>query len=44
MGRNADRWPIDKGYGIELSRMKQWLEKRIDYLDTVIKGYPAGNK
>ena len=44
MGRNADRWPIDKGFAVELSRMKQWLEKRIDYLDTVIKGYPAGSK
>ncbi|WP_300704668.1 CotH kinase family protein [Bacteroides sp.] len=44
MGRNVDRWPIDKSYAVELSRMKQWLEKRIDYLDTVIKGYPAGTK
>lgn len=44
MSRNADRWPIDMSYADEQLRMKQWLQKRIDYLDTVIKGYPAGSK
>lgn len=44
MARNEVRWLIDKNYATEISRMKQWLQKRVDYLDTVIKGYPAGSK
>ena len=44
MKRNAERWPIDKDYQTEISRMKQWLQQRTDYLDTVIKNYPSGTK
>lgn len=44
MKRNAERWPIDKDYQTEISRMRQWLQQRTDYLDTVIKNYPSGTK
>ena len=44
MKRNAECWPIDKNYQTEITRMKQWLQQRIDYLDTVIKNYPSGTK
>lgn len=44
MKRNAERWSIDKDYQTEIARMKQWLQQRIGYLDTVIKNYPSGTK
>ena len=44
MKRNAECWPIDKNYQTEITRMKQWLQQRTDYLDTVIKNYPSGTK
>lgn len=44
MKRNAERWPIDKDWKQEIPRMKQWLEQRVDYLDTIIKNYPIGTK
>lgn len=44
MKRNAERWPIDKNYQMEIARMKQWLQQHTDYLDTVIKNYPSGTK
>lgn len=42
MQRDAERWPIDKKYSTEIVRMKEWLQKRCNYLDTVIANYPAG--
>lgn len=44
MERNAKRWPIDKGYRTEIGRMKQWLQQRVDYIDTVVTNYPSGTK
>lgn len=44
MKRDAARWPIDKNYQTETGRMKQWIELRVSYLDTVINNYPAGTK
>jgi len=44
MQRDAVRWPIDKNYETEIARMKQWLEQRTSYLDTVINNYPSGTK
>lgn len=44
MERNAERWPIDKDYQTEITRMKQWLQQRTGYLDTVINNYPSGTK
>lgn len=38
--RNLNTWPIDKSYKTEISRMKNWLTNRINYLDTVIQNYP----
>lgn len=44
MKRNAERWPIDKNYQTEITRMKQWIQQRTAYLDTVISNYPPGTK
>jgi spore coat protein CotH len=44
MARDAARWPIDKNNKTEISRMKQWLTNRVDYLSTIIVNYPAGTK
>lgn len=42
MKKDADRWPIDKDYEIEIRRMENWLRNRINYLNTVINNYPPG--
>lgn len=42
MQRDAVTWPIDKDYATAITRMKQWLEQRTAYLDTVINNYPSG--
>ena len=42
MKRDLSKWPIDKIYSAEIKQMKNWLEARCNYLDTVIQNYPAG--
>ncbi len=42
MARDFQRWPIDRSYTTEISRMKGWLSSRVPYLTTVINNYPAG--
>lgn len=42
MARDFQRWPIDRSYTTEISRMKGWLSNRVSYLTTVINNYPAG--
>lgn len=41
LDRNATRWPIGKDHRTETARMKQWLETRVNQLETVISSYPA---
>jgi hypothetical protein len=43
LARDAARWPIDRNYGTETVRMKDWLSKRVTRLDAVIGGYPGGS-
>lgn len=44
IAENANRWPIDKNYQTETTKMEQWLRNRIGYLSTVIANYPSGSK
>ena len=39
--RDYERWPIDKRYALEISRMERWLRHRVDYFDQVINAYPG---
>ena len=43
MGRNAERWPIDKDYQTEIDRMEKWLQQRTAFMDQLVANYPAGN-
>jgi hypothetical protein len=43
MGRDAQRWPIDKDYQTEINRMEKWLNSRAVYMDYMINNYPSGN-
>ncbi len=43
MGRNAERWPIDKDYQTEIDRMEKWLQLRTAFMDQLVANYPAGN-
>ena len=39
--REFMRWPIQgKSYQTDVEAMHEWLIKRVEYLDSVIKGYP----
>lgn len=40
MARNQKIWPINPTYKTEIGRMSAWLDKRVAYLDGVIKAYP----
>ncbi len=42
MARDFERWPIDRNYNIEISRMEVWLSDRVSYLTSVINNYPSG--
>ena len=42
MARDFERWPIDKHYNTEISRMKLWLNNRVTHLNRVINNYPPG--
>ncbi|HLO58423.1 MAG TPA: CotH kinase family protein [Bacteroidales bacterium] len=42
LARDFERWPIDRDYTEETARMQEWLSSRVDYLTTVINGYPDG--
>jgi hypothetical protein len=42
LARDLKRWPIDKNYNTETSRMKTWLSNRVTYLNSVINNYPGG--
>jgi hypothetical protein len=42
LARDFQRWPIDKNYVTETSRMEDWLSQRVTYLTTVINNYPGG--
>lgn len=44
MARNYTRWPIDRKYDTEITKMKKWLTNRVGYLDKVINNYPSGSK
>lgn len=39
MARNLERWPINKNYDTERSKMKSWLTKRVENYDAVVKKY-----
>jgi hypothetical protein len=43
MERDFERWPIDRNYNTEISRMEVWLSDRVSYLTSVINNYPSGN-
>ena len=38
--RDAERWPIRWDVNTELSELKSWLTKRVDYLNGVVASYP----
>lgn len=42
MERDFKRWPINKNYATEIDRLQNWLEARVEYLNTVINNYPEG--
>ena len=42
LARDLKRWPINKNYNTETTRMKTWLSNRVTYLNTVINNYPGG--
>jgi hypothetical protein len=42
MARDYQRWPIDRHYNTEISRMKLWLNQRVEFLDRIIQNYPPG--
>jgi hypothetical protein len=42
MARDYERWPIDRHYNTEISRMKLWLNNRVHFLDGIINKYPSG--
>ncbi len=44
MERENTRWPIDKNNQTEISRMEQYLQSRVDYLEGIIANYPSGTK
>lgn len=32
-------WPIDKNYGTEINKLKNWITNRVNYLNTIIPKY-----
>src|SRR5512133_3236115 len=40
--RDFQRWPIDRDYVEETTRLKGWLSERVVYLNSIINNYPEG--
>ncbi|NLB62728.1 MAG: spore coat protein CotH [Fibrobacter sp.] len=39
LGRNAERWPIDKDHSMEIANLKYWLKTRISAYTSVVNKY-----